>query len=693
MTRHGGGIVAAQNKNRWLWIGALTAGIFLAGPAQARKVCMSARDLVAVKLPLDPRISPDGKWVLFGLKVSDAKANRNRVALYVVPTTGGKARRLTRSKGSDFSGRWSPKGDKILFISTRNGSPQLFVLPFAQGGEARQVTHIETGVTGPVWSPDGKWALAVSDLFRGCKTLDCSIKRHKAKKASLVKALVTDHLLYRHWDTWRNNKVSQVLRIDLPNGKPHILTPENRDVPPLALGSSHDYVVSPDGREVAFVMNTDRIVAASTNNDVFLVKSTGGRPRRITTSHANQNGPAYSPDGRYLAYLAMVRPGYESDRQRIVVVDRKTGRKRTLLGRFDRSVAEFVWSPDGKTIYFTADDRGYVPVFSVPLAGGPVKTLISKVHARGLTISRDGRFLVFRSEAANRPQELYRFDLVGRRLTQLTHFNNWLRDTRAFGKLESFWFKGARGDRVQAFLLWPAPQCRKPGRIPVVHMIHGGPQGMLGDDFHPRWNAALFAAPGYAVLMVNFHGSTGYGQAFTDSIRGDWGGKPYRDIMLGLQAALRRHRNLDPRRVCAAGASYGGYMIDWIGGHTKRFKCLITHDGVYNLESMYGATEELWFPEWEYHGLPWGRSKQSQYRRWSPHNYVQNWKTPTLIVHGQHDFRVPVTQGMQLFTALKRLGVTARFLYFPDETHFVQKPLNRLLWWNQVHGWFARFLK
>ncbi len=216
---------------------------------------------------------------------------------------------------------------------------------------------------------------------------------------------------------------------------------------------------------------------------------------------------------------------------------------------------------------------------------------------------------------------------------------------------------------------------------------------MLGDDFHPRWNAALFAAPGYAVLMVNFHGSTGYGQAFTDSIRGDWGGKPYRDIMLGLQAALRRHRNLDPRRVCAAGASYGGYMIDWIGGHTKRFKCLITHDGVYNLESMYGATEELWFPEWEYHGLPWGRSKQSQYRRWSPHNYVQNWKTPTLIVHGQHDFRVPVTQGMQLFTALKRLGVTARFLYFPDETHFVQKPLNRLLWWNQVHGWFARFLK
>ncbi len=672
---------------------AMLAAVLAPRPAHAKKTCMSAKDLVAVKLPFDPRISPDGKWVLFSLKRSDSKANRNKLDLYVVPATGGKARKLTSSTGSNFSGRWSPRGDSILFVSTRSGSPQLHVLPFSRGGEAVQLTHLETGLTGPVWSPDGKWILAVSDLFRGCSTLDCSQKRQHTKSRSLVKALVTDHLLYRHWDAWRGNKVSQVLRIDASTGKMKILTPANRDVPPIALGSSHDYVISPDVRGVTFVMNQDRIVAASTNNDLFTVSALGGRPRKLTRSRANQNGPAYSRDGRYLAYLAMVRPGYESDRQRLVIMDRKTGRRRVLLNRFDRSVAEFVWSPDGKTIFFTAGDRGYVPVFAVDVASGRVRTVLRKVHARGLTISRNGRFLVFRSEAADKPQELYRFDIQSRRLTQITHFNDWLRDTRAFGKLESFWFRGARGDKVQTFLLWPAPQCRKPGRIPVIHMIHGGPQGMLGDDFHPRWNAALFAAPGYAVLMVNFHGSTGYGQAFTDSIRGDWGGKPYQDIMLGLKAALARHKNLDPRRVCAAGASYGGYMIDWIGGHTNRFSCLVTHSGVYNLESMYGATEELWFPEWEYHGPPWGKTKQSQYRRWSPHNYVQNWKSPTLIVHGQYDFRVPVTQGMQLFTALKRRGIPARFIYFPDESHFVQKPLNRLLWWKQVHGWFKRYIK
>ncbi|MCD6497163.1 MAG: S9 family peptidase [Deltaproteobacteria bacterium] len=682
----------------WTRLGVMAATALLVTQAARTahaKTCMSAADLVAIKTPFGPQISPNGRWVAFTVKASNQKTNSNTYQIYVVSSNGGPARRLANTGTANMAPAWSPDGSKLAFVSNRSGKPQVWILPFAAGGEARQFTHLPQGASDPRWSPDGRFLLVTSDVkrpcaLRTCKTAAC---RNWCNGKSHIKAKVFNHLFYRSWNHWTDKNVSHVFKVDSRTGKTFDVTPGQANVPPLDLGTSHDYVASPDGRSIAYVKNTDRIPAASTNNDIFLVTGAPRRPRRLTRSHAAQAGPRFSPDGRFLAYKAMVRPGFESDRSRIVIFDLRSSRTRTLLRTFDRSVNDFVWAPDGKTIYFTAEDRGHVPVFAVPVTGGPARTVVQKVFARSLRISKNGRFLVFGSQAADRPPELFRFDLAARRLRPITHFNDWFVQSRYLGKLTSFWYRGAAGQRIQTFVLKPAKACTRPGRIPVVMMIHGGPQGMLGDDFHPRWNSQMFAAPGYAIVMVNFHGSVGYGQAFTNSISGDWGGKPYKDIMMGLKAALKHDRSLDGNRVCAAGASYGGYMIAWIGGHTKRFKCLVTHDGVYDLTSMYGGTEELWFPEWEFRGTPWGRTRRSQYQRWSPNNYVQHWVTPTLIIHGQQDFRVPVTQGMELFTALQRRGVPSRFLYYPDEYHFVTKPKNRLLWWSVVHNWLGRYLR
>ena len=668
--------------------------LLLSFAAQAKKP-MSAEDLVKVRAVQDPRISPDGKWVVFTVTSQDAEKNESESRLFVAPMSGGEARRITSSDGSEHSPRWSPDGTRLAFISTRGGhGSQLWIMNFRGGGEAQKVTSVATGVSSPVWRPDGERLAFVSRVFPECKDEKCNERILEERKKSGIQAEIYDGLLYRHWNHWRHGRVKHILDVDAKGGISRDLTPGSIDAPPLALGSAHDFHYSPDGKELAYVMNTDKMVAISTNNDVFIMNADGSKSRRITKNRANDNSPHFSPDGRYLAYRAMQRPGYESDRYRIILLDRKTGSRRVLTQTFDRSIGEMAWSPDSTRIFFTAADRGYYPVFSVPVKGGSIETVLDKVTARNLQVSPDGRTLVFVGQAADSPNEIYRYDLAGRRKTRLTEFNTWLAETRDMGKLDSFWFKGAGGARVHAFLLWPPESSVKAGKkIPLVNLIHGGPQGMFGDSFHPRWNVQMFAAPGYAVLMVNFHGSVGYGQAFTDSIQGDWGGKPYQDVMRGMEAALKKYPRLDGSRVAAAGASYGGYLVNWIGGQTDRFNCLISHAGVYDLVSMYGATEELWFTEWEFKGTPWGKTRESQYQHFSPSYHVQNWVTPTLVIHGQHDYRVPVTQGMQLFTALQRRKIPSRFLYFPDEDHFVQKPKNRLLWWNTVYDWFERYLK
>jgi len=645
----------------------------------------------------DPQISPDGKWVVFVVGRSRIKANKGYSNLYLVPLKGGRMRRLTATQKSDWGPRWAPNGRSIVFLSTRRKGAQIWRMD-PRGGEAVQLSHRPMGVGGPlVWSPKGDRLLFTGEVYPKCRDEKCNTAEQKWQKRSKVRAQLFTSLLYRHWNHWRHGKVKHVFAFTLQGRTVQDLTPGPRDAPPIALGGREDYAFSPDGREVAFVSNTDKLIAASTNNDLFrmTLRALGGRlrmsrPERLTPNKANQNSTVYSPDGRYLAYRSMKVERYEADRQRLVLYDRRTKSRRVLTESFDRSVEDFAFSPDGKTLYFTAQDRGYVPIYTVPVAGGKVRKLVKKVYARDLRVSPDGKQLVFVSLASHSPAELYRVSTTGGKPRALTSLQaNLRRRVKMFG-VEHLWFKGAKGHPVHALVVKP-PNYRPGRRYPLVVMVHGGPQGMSGDSWHPRWNAQLFAAPGYVVLMPNFHGSTGYGQKFTDAIRGDWGGKPYQDVMKSVDAALRKFRFIDGRKICAIGASYGGYMMNWIGGHTRRFNCLITHAGVYDLRSKYGTTEELWFPEREFHGTPW--TNPAMYRKWSPSNYVKNWKTPTLIVHGQHDYRVTVGQGMQLFTALQRMGVTSQFLYFPDETHFVQKPQNRLLWWKTVHKWLARYLK
>lgn len=659
-------------------------------PAPRPAKAMTAADLIESLGLSDPQISPDGRLVAFVVRRGRLAQNDGVANLWVAPLAGGPARRLTTTEKSDWGPRWSRDGRHLYFVSTRKGAPAVWRLP-VQGGEAEPVGSAALGVGGPlVLSPQGDRILFAGSAYPKCPDDACNGRESKARERSKVKAELFTGLLYRHWNAWRHGQVNHVFALELRGRKVRDLTPGPEDAPPIALGGSPDYAVSPDGREIAFVKNTDRQVATSTNNDLFVMPAAGGRPVRLTQNAANDHSPAYSPDGRFIAYLAMKVPRYEADRLRLVLYDRQAKTHRVLTETFDRSIHEFVWAPDGKALYFTADDRGYVPVFAVPTAGGEVRRVVERVFAEGLRVTPDGQTLVFVSHATHALPEIWRAPTAGGATTRVTTLQKRFEERVSMRPVEHLWFEGAAGKPIHALVVKP-PDFRPGQRYPLVVMIHGGPQGMSGDSWHPRWNAQLFAAPGYVLLMPNFHGSQGYGQAFCDAIGGDWGGKPYEDVMRSVEAAVKKLPYVDGGRVCAVGASYGGYLVNWIGTQTTRFRCLITHAGVYDLRSKYGTTEELWFPEREFQGTPW--TNPGMYAKWSPSMQVQRWKTPTLVIHGQHDYRVTVGQGMQLFTALQRQGVPSQFLYFPDEDHFVKKPQNRLFWWKTMHDWLAKHLK
>jgi dipeptidyl aminopeptidase/acylaminoacyl peptidase len=467
-------------------------------------------------------------------------------------------------------------------------------------------------------------------------------------------------------------------------GKTMDLTPGEYDTPPIDLGGNWDYAFSPDSKEIAFTRNPDTLVAISTNNEIYIVPVTGGVPKNISNNPANDSQPLYSPNGKYIAFRMMRRAGFEADRRELVLYERASGKLINLTGTFDYSVNDVVWSPDSKSLFFNADDKGNVSIFNVVVSDKKVTTILDKGFNTSLRLTPDGKTIVLTEETAKLPTELFSIDVDGKTLKQITFINTEKVSPLEMNSLENFWFEGATGTHVQGFVLKP-PFFSDKNKYPLIFLVHGGPQGQWGDDFHYRWNTQMFASRGYVVVMINPRGSTGYGQKFTDEISKDWGGKVYEDLMKGLDYVLKTYSFIDGNRMAAAGASYGGYMMNWILGHTDCFRCIVSHDGVFNPASAYGTTEELWFNEWEFGGTPY--KNPELYKKWSPMEYVQNFKTPTLVIHGQQDFRLDVSEGFQLFTALQRQGVKSKMLYFPDEFHFVAKPQNAELWYKTVLDW------
>ena len=654
-------------------------------------------DMMALKRIGDPQVSPDGKWVMFSAVDVNLEENTRKSHLWIVPANGGEAKQITNGQAGESRGRFSPDGKTLLYTSSAVGGSLIWIVGFdAQSGtpsaDARQLTAISTEADGAVWTSDGKHVLFVSEVYPDCKDDACNKARDEELTKSKVKAKVFTHLFYRHWSSYTRFKRSHLFVIATEGGTPADITPGDHDVPPFILGGQDLYAIAPDGQEVAFTSNIDEVEATSTNNDVFVVPLNGGTPKKISSSAGSDSTPLYSPDGRYIAYRSQARGGYESDRFRLLIYDRKSGATTDLTKSFDRWVNAFAWTPDSSAIYFAGEDRGSSPLWRVKLSGGEPERVVAGTNDEPV-FAPDGKTAFFSQQSVQAPTEIYKalVQLTGTsEAQQLTSMNKPVLSQVAMSALESFDFTGAKKTKIQGFMLKP-PSFDAARKYPMKFLIHGGPQGQWGDEWSYRWNGELMAASGYVVIMINPRGSTGYGQQFLDDINGDWGGKPYIDLMNGLDYVEKTYSFVDKQRECALGASYGGYMIDWLLGHTTRFKCMVSHDGMFNAVSAFGTTEELWFNTWEFKGTPW--TNPAGYKKWSPNEFASKFKTPTLVVHGQLDYRLDVSEGFQLFTTLQLLKVPSRMLYFPDEGHWVLKPQNSRLWYKTVGEWVDQWIK
>ncbi len=656
--------------------------LLLMAPALAQqRHAMTFDDLIAVQAVSDPQISPDGKSVAFVVTRNDLKENRGDSDIWVVSSQGGAALQLTSSPKSDSQPRWSPDGSQLAFVSNRGDSAQIYLID-PRGGEARKLSDVKSGISNLTWAPNGRTLAFTGDIPWPPKAKDTQEDPYPSD------ATVFDHLFYRHWDEWRAGSRSHLFVIPVEGGTAKDLTPIDKDVPTLALGGALDVAYTPDSQRIAFVMNPDENPAVGTNNDIFLTSIDGEMVNLTEENHANDHSPVFSPDGHAMAYLAHTRPGFESDRNHLMLLDLNTKTRRDLTADWGLSVGEMVWSIDGKALFAIVQEELRNVVYRISVPNGERIKLFSDGHYGTLRISPDGKTLIATRESATRPDEVFALDLASGSSRQLSKVNDDLMAKLEMNPVEPFWYTGAKGEKVQGLLVKP-PGFDATRKYPFTYLIHGGPQGAWTDSFSARWNYQMFAAPGYVVAAVNFHGSTGYGQDFTDSISKHWGDYPYEDVMKGVDYVIQNNSYVDGSRVTAAGASYGGYMINWIATHSDRFRALVCHDGVFDLESMYGETEELWFPEWEFGGPPW--ESREIYREWSPSVHEGNLKTPMLVVHGQLDYRVDVSQGFELFTALQRQGVPSRFVYFPNEGHWVLKPRDRRLWWREVLGWIEKY--
>jgi dipeptidyl aminopeptidase/acylaminoacyl peptidase len=670
-----------------LLLGALPAAFADTGTARPFDV----RDLVAFDRLSEPRVSPDGRLVVFTVSSLDMAANKRRSDLWLVGTDGAGLRQLTRDAAADTSGTWSADGSTVYFLSTRSGSSQVWQLPLS-GGEAQPLTALPLDVDNFVLSRDGRRLALSMQVFPGMTPAQTK-KRLDEIAAGAATGRTYDRLFFRHWDAWEDGRRSHIFVLPASGGEPvDVMQAMDADAPSRPFGGSNEYAFTPDGGSIVFgARNVGREEAWSTNFDLFVAPIDGSAaPRNLTPGNPAWDAfPTFAPDGRTLAYTAMQRPGYEADRFRIVLRQWPDGDQRVLTESWDRSPGNLAWSPDGKTLFATADDLGNHALFAVDVASGKVRTVVSRGHVAAPQVN--GQHLVYLLDSLQGPAELHSVRADGRDAKALTRINEQRLATVRLGASEQFTFTGAGGETVHAWVVKPADfdPARK---YPVALLIHGGPQGSFGDQFHYRWNPQTYAGRGYAAVMIDFHGSTGYGQAFTDAINGDWGGKPFEDLQKGLAAALTKYPWMDGDRVAALGGSYGGYMVNWIAGRwPDRFRALVTHSGNLDERFAYFATEELWFPEWEHGGTPW--ENPEGFTRHNPVDLVKNWRTPTLVIHGGKDYRVVETGGFATFTALQRMGIPSKFLHFPDENHWILKPANSILWHDTVLDWLDRWLK
>jgi len=664
----------------------------VAGAAESAVHPLNARDLVTLKRISDPRVSPSGNRIVFSLRETDLEKNRGFSNLWLVDSDGRNLRQLTNNPASDFNPRWSAGGDYIYFLSTRSGSSQIWRIS-ASGGEARKLSDLPLDAGGLEISPNGRTFLLSMEVFPG-KSPDETAKMLDEMEDRDASGQLFDRLFVRHWDTWQDGRRSHLFAAPAAAPDKYLdLMPEmDADSPSKPFGGFEETSFSPDSKHVVFsARNVGHREAWSTNFDLYQVPLDGSSsPRCLTVDNpAWDTSPAFSPDGRFLAYLAMQRPGFEADRYRIILMETSTGRKRVLTEKWDRSPGALTWSRDSRTIYTAAENLGQAAIFRIETASGEAWPIVET--GTNSIAGLSGKRIFYLSDNLREPADLYSCLTDGSETRRLTEVNREQLERITMGDFEHFSFKGANDEEVWCYVVKPAgfDEARK---YPVAFLIHGGPQGSFGNHFHYRWNPQSYAGAGYAAVMVDFHGSTGYGQAFTDSISGDWGGKPLEDLKKGLAAALERYSWMDPERVGALGASYGGYMINWIAGNwPTRFRCLVNHDGVFDLRGMYFSTEELWFPEWEQGGPYW--MDPEEHEKFNPARFVSRWKTPMLVIHGQLDYRIPLAQGLAAFTALQRREIPSRFLYFPDENHWVLKPANSILWHETVIGWLDQWLK
>jgi len=689
-----------------------------------KKRHLTFEDLMSVHRVSSPAVSPDGKYVAYATTKHDHIENTTTSTIRLLELGSRKSKIITPGPGSHANPVFSPDGDHLAFTSNRNeeDGTQLWIMPFKQPGEARQLTRGSGGISQITWAPDSRRiafarSVIVSPFFEA-NEFERKNKGKKPNNADIYglpnpksNARIEESLLFRQWDHWRDRKRNHVFIVDIKTGRMNDLTPGDIDSPPISLGGSQDIAFSPDGNEIAVVWNPDEIVARSTNTSIYTIPLKGitasGEPFKISRTDACDNSPRYSLDGKYILYLGMRKPKYEADRRRLKLYRRDSGRTRLLTEDFDRSPMEPVFSEDGTSIYFLANDRMRTTLYRYSLKDRRIEQLTEGTHNVAFRLIPGSSDLIVQRNSTIEADDLHLLKVRGMEpylrcarttqdiprdagtiSTKLTHHGELPRKVKMH-PVEEFWYGSADGTPVHGGIIRP-PNYRKGRKYPTLFIVHGGPQGMFADTFHYRWNFQMFASAGYVVIFTNPRGSPGYSQKFTDGVTKDWGGKVYEDLMKGLDYAIEHYDYIDPDRIGAAGASFGGFMMNWFEGHTDRFKCLVSHDGIFHGETMAYTTEELWFEEWEHGKLP---AKREELVRWSPHRFVRNFKIPMLLIHGELDFRCPISEGIGMFTALQVMGVPSKILFFPDEGHWILKPANSQLWYRTIQDWFSEWLK